>query len=117
GEGAIWAFTQPYAANWHPLTWLSHMLDCQLFGLRAGGHHFTNVILHCANSVLLFLLLQSLTRACWRSAFVAGLFALHPLHVESVAWVAEREDVLSAFFLMLTIGAYAGYTEGKSRKW
>src|SRR5690348_3934354 len=94
-NGIFWAFTHFYASNWHPLTWLSHMVDCQLFGLHAGAHHLVNVAFHIANVVLLFLLLERLTGARWRSAMVAALFALHPLHVESVAWVAERKDVLS----------------------
>jgi protein O-mannosyl-transferase len=107
--GAAAAFTRSHSGNWHPLTWLSHMVDCQLFGLNAGGHHWVNVAFHAANTVLLFLLLAQLTGGLWRSAFVAGLFALHPLHVESVAWVAERKDVLSAFFFLLTLLAYAKY--------
>jgi Flp pilus assembly protein TadD len=108
-ENIGWAFTTGYAANWHPLTWMSHMLDCQIFGLDPRGHHLTSLLFHTANTVLLFLLLRRLTGALWRSVFVAALFALHPLHVESVAWVAERKDVLSGFFFMLTLLAYAGY--------
>ncbi len=108
-SSVTWAFTTDYAANWHPLTWLSHCLDCQLFGMNAGGHHLTSALLHALNTGLLFLLLRRLTGATWRSAFVAALFGLHPLHVESVAWVAERKDVLSTFFLLLTIWAYATY--------
>jgi tetratricopeptide (TPR) repeat protein len=108
-RGLWWALTTTSAGNWHPLTWLSHMLDCQLFGLNAGAHHWTNVVFHAFNTVLLFLVLTRLTGACERSGFVAALFALHPLHVESVAWVAERKDVLSAFFWILAMGAYAGY--------
>jgi tetratricopeptide (TPR) repeat protein len=104
-----WAFTSGHAANWHPVTWLSHMMDCQIFGLNAGFHHLVSLLLHTANSLLLFLLLQKLTGSHWRSAFVAALFALHPLHVESVAWIAERKDVLSTLFLLLTLWAYAGY--------
>ncbi len=97
-------------ANWHPLTWLSHMLDCQMFGLnRPGGHHLTNVLLHATSAVLLFLVLRAMTGDLWPSAFAAGLFAVHPLHVESVAWVSERKDVLSGLFFMLTIAAYVGY--------
>jgi Flp pilus assembly protein TadD len=107
--GAIWAFQTGAAANWHPLTWLSHMLDCQLYGLNPGGHHSTNLLFHVANTLLLFLLLRQLTGALWRSAFVAALFAWHPLHVESVAWAAERKDVLSAFFWMLALIAYTRY--------
>jgi len=106
-----WAFTTRHASNWHPLTWLSHMLDCQLFGTNPGWHHLTNVLLHIANTLLLFIVLKRMTRALWCSAFVAAAFALHPLHVESVAWVAERKDVLSSFFWMLTIWAYIRYTE------
>src|SRR5437016_5702479 len=99
-EGIIWAFTQRHSSNWHPLTWLSHMLDCQIFGSNAGGHHAVNVALHSAGAALLFLLLTQMTGAKWRSAVVAGLFALHPLRVESVAWIAERKDVLSGLFFM-----------------
>jgi hypothetical protein len=109
----IWSFTHSYSSNWHPLTWLSHMLDCQLYGLKPGGHHFTSLLLHSANASLLFLVLKRLTGALWRSALVAALFALHPLHVESVAWVSERKDVLSTFFFMLTLWAYARYAEGR----
>lgn len=107
----VWAFTTTDAEFWHPLTWISHMLDCQLYGLNPIGHHFTNLLLHVANTLLLFLVLQWMTGAIWRSAFVAALFALHPLHVESVAWVAERKDVLSTLFWMLTLGAYIRYAE------
>ena len=103
----VWAFTSNDAANWHPLTWLSHMLDCQLFGVNPAGHHLMNLLFHTANTLLLFLLLTQLTGALWRSALVAALFAWHPLHVESVAWASERKDVLSAFFWMLTILCYA----------
>src|SRR5439155_2962313 len=88
------------------LTWLSHMLDCQLYGIRASGHHLTNLLLHLVNTLLLFLVLRQATAATWRSALVAALFAVHPLHVESVVWVSERKDVLSAFFFMLTMWAY-----------
>jgi tetratricopeptide (TPR) repeat protein len=115
-ESIRWAFTSSYSSNWHPLTWLSHMLDCQLYDLKPAGHHITNLLFHVANSLLLFGLLQRLTGALWRSAFAAALFALHPLHVESVAWVSERKDVLSAFFFMLTVGAYARYAEVQSLK-
>jgi tetratricopeptide (TPR) repeat protein len=108
-QGVIWAFTATHAWNWHPLTWLSHMLDCELFGVGAGGHHLTNLLLHAANSVLLFLVLFMMTRALWRSAVVAALFALHPLHVESVAWVSERKDVLSTLFWISAMGAYTWY--------
>ena len=106
-----WALTTSYTGYWHPLTWLSHMLDVQLFGLNAGRHHLMNVFLHIINTLLLFLILRRTTKALWSSAFVAALFALHPLHVESVAWAAERKDVLSTLFWMLTLGAYAYYAE------
>jgi len=102
----VWAFDDQHACNWHPLTWLSHMADCQIFGLNPGAFHLENVFFHCANAVLLLLLLNSMTGAFWRSAFVAALFALHPLRVESVAWVSERKDVLSGFFFMLTLWFY-----------
>jgi tetratricopeptide (TPR) repeat protein len=115
-ESVRWAFTHSHAANWHPLTWLSHMLDCQLYGLKPLGHHVTSLLFHTANTLLLFGLLKRLTGAFWRSALVAALFALHPLHVESVAWLAERKDVLSTFFFILTLGAYARYVEGQSQK-
>jgi Flp pilus assembly protein TadD len=104
-----WAFTHSFAGNWFPLTWLSHMLDVELFGLDAGGHHLTSVILHALATLLLYAALRRMTGARWPSAMVAALFALHPLHVESVAWIAERKDVLSAFFWMLTMYAYAAY--------
>ncbi len=110
-ESVIWAFTTPHSGNWHSLTWLSHILDCQVFGLNAIGHHLTSLLFHIASTLLLFLALKKMTGAVWPSAFVAAVFALHPLHVESVAWVAERKDVLSGFFWMLTIMAYAQYTE------
>ena len=105
-ENAAWAFTATSASNWHPLTWLSHMLDAQLFGTRPGWAHLVNVFIHAANSALLFLLLNRMTGAFWRSGFVAGLFAFHPVHVESVAWISERKDVLSTFFFMLTLWGY-----------
>jgi len=106
-----WAFTTGHAANWHPMTWLSHMLDVQLFGLQPRWHHLTNLLFHIANTLLLFFVFNRMTKAPWKSAFVAALFALHPLHVESVAWVAERKDVLSTFFWMLTMCAYVHYVE------
>jgi tetratricopeptide (TPR) repeat protein len=112
--GILWAFTHSHMQNWHPLTWISHMLDCQLFGLNAGGHHFTNVLLHTIAVILLFLVLQQMTGALWRSAFVAALFAIHPLRVETVAWIAERKDVLSGVFFMLTLGAYVRYVRKPS---
>ncbi len=110
-EAIRWAFTTGYAGNWHPVTLISHMLDVELFGLRPRGHHLTNLLFHIANTLLLFFVFHRMTKAPWKSAFVAALFALHPLHVESVAWVAERKDVLSTFFWMLTMGAYIHYVE------
>jgi hypothetical protein len=109
-----WAFSHIHSENWHPLTTITHMLDCQLHGLNAGWHHFTNVLLHCVSVVLLFVALERMTGALWRSAFVSAVFAVHPLHVESVAWIAERKDVLSAFFFMLTLLAYLHYTRAPS---
>jgi Flp pilus assembly protein TadD len=108
-EGIGWAFTHVHAANWHPLTTILHMLDCQMYGLWAGGHHLTNVLLHAACAVLLFLLLLEMTGKMWRSGFVAAVFAIHPLRVESVAWVSELKDVLSGVFFILTLWAYARY--------
>jgi tetratricopeptide (TPR) repeat protein len=110
-DGFLWAFSTKYADLWHPLVWLSFMFDYQLNGLSAGGYHLTNVILHIMSALLLFWLFNRMTGAIWRSAFVAALFALHPLHVESVAWITERKDVLSAFFWMLTLCLYVYYTE------
>ena len=107
--GIKWAFTTGHASNWHPLTWLSHMADCELFGLNPGAHHLVNVLFHTVNAVLLLLLLFRMTGALWPAAFVAALFAWHPLHVESVAWISERKDVLSTFFALLTLLAYARY--------
>ena len=107
--GVRWALTFGGIGHWHPVTWLSHMLDHQLFGLWAGGHHLTNVLLHAATAVLLFLALKELTGSIWRSAVVAAVFAIHPQRVESVAWIAERKDVLSGLFFMATILAYARY--------
>ncbi|HUL20668.1 MAG TPA: tetratricopeptide repeat protein [Thermodesulfobacteriota bacterium] len=111
-KGFVWAFTTTHAANWHPLTWLSHMMDYEFYGLAPGGHHLTSVLFHVANALLLFFVLQRMTKTLWVSGFVAALFAFHPLHVESVAWVAERKDVLSTFFWMLTLWAYVYYVEG-----
>ena len=113
--GTAWALRSSFAGNWFPLTWLSHMLDSSLFGLDSGWHHFTNACLHLLSTLLWFGLLQRLTGARWRSALVAFLFALHPLHVESVAWVAERKDVLSGLFWVLTLWAYADYTNRLGR--
>jgi len=110
-----WAFKTGHSSNWHPLTWISHMADCQMFGMQPGRMHLVSVGFHAANVVLLFLVLRGMTGAVWRSLMVAALFALHPLHVESVAWVSERKDVLSAFFFLLTIGAYARYARDRSR--
>jgi tetratricopeptide (TPR) repeat protein len=109
--GLFWALTTGHASNWHPLTWISHMLDFQLYGMNPAGHHLTSVALHAANSILLFLLLQRMTKVMWPSALVAALFALHPMRVESVAWVSERKDVLSALFWILSIWAYVRYVE------
>lgn len=109
----VWTFTARYAANWHPLTWISHMLDVQLFGMNPAGHHLVSLLFHIANTVLLFLVLFRMTKGLWQSAFVAALFGLHPLHVESVAWVSERKDVLSTFFWILTMGAYIRYIDKK----
>ena len=110
-SGTAWAITHFHSDNWHPLTWLSHMLDCQLYGLQPGGHHLSNVLLHAAASVVLFLAMWRMTLAPWPSAWVAAVFAIHPLRVESVAWVAERKDVLSGLFFMLTLWFYARYAE------
>lgn len=114
--GLRWAFTAVHSANWHPLTWLSHMLDASLFGLEPGGHHATNVLLHTLATLCLFAALRSMTGAPGRSAFVAALFALHPQHVESVAWVAERKDVLSALFWTAAMWAYAAYARRPSAR-
>jgi tetratricopeptide (TPR) repeat protein len=108
-KSVVWAFTTKHANNWHPVTWISHMIDCQLYGLRAGGHHFTNVLLHAGAVIMFFLLLARATGAVWRSAFVAVVFAIHPLRAESVAWIAERKDVLSGLFFVLTLRAYFSY--------
>src|SRR5438034_6640942 len=112
--GIGWAFTHIHSENWHPLTTISHMLDCQLYGLKAGWHHFTNVLLHTIAAILLFIALRQMTGALWRSAFVAAVFAIHPLRVESVAWIAERKDVLSGVFFMLTLLAYVPYVRAPS---
>ena len=113
-SGIGWAFTHFDKDNWHPLTSISHMIDVELFDLKPGGHHFTNVLLHSIAVLLLFLLLAQMTGNLWASGFVAALFAIHPLHVESVAWIAERKDVLSAVFFMVTLGAYAHYAKQPS---
>jgi tetratricopeptide (TPR) repeat protein len=114
--GLKWAFTTGCASNWHPVTWLSHMTDCTLFGLNPGAHHLVNVIFHATNAALLFVLWLRLTGKTWPSAFVAALFAWHPLHVESVAWIAERKDVLSTFFALLALLSYAKYAQTGSRR-
>ncbi len=108
-----WAFTAFFSANWHPLTWLSHMLDVQLFGRSAGGHHAVNIVIHLINSVLAFVVFRKMTNCFWKSAIVAALFAVHPAHVESVAWVSERKDVLSTLFWLLTMFAYLRFVEAK----
>ena len=108
-----WAFTAVDSANWHPLTWLSHMLDYQVFGERVWGHHLSSLILHGLNTVALFVVFRGLTGSLWRSFFVAALFGVHPLRVESVAWVAERKDVLSTFFFILSLWGYAKYARSK----
>jgi hypothetical protein len=113
-EGVTWAFTAFHAANWHPLTWLSHMADVELFGLDPGRHHQVNVLLHALDTVLLFLFLLLATGATWRSALAAALFAVHPLHVESVAWISERKDVLSTLFWLVTCLAWLGYVRRPS---
>jgi tetratricopeptide (TPR) repeat protein len=113
-EGIKWAFTGVYASNWHPLTWISHMADVELFGMNPGMHHLTSVLFHMLNSILLFIVLERMTKKFWRSALVAALFALHPLHVESVAWISERKDVLSTFFWMLTMLCYHWYVQRRS---
>src|SRR5882724_3686968 len=109
--GCRWAFAMWHASNWHPLTWLSHMADCELFRQNPAGHHLVNVLLHAFNAVLLFVLFRRLTAGLWPAAFIAALFAWHPLHVESVAWVAERKDVLSTFFALLALLAYARHAQ------
>ena len=109
GDGFVWAFTTFHKSNWHPLSWLSHMLDSELYGLEPAGHHATNVLLHLANALILLGLLRTLTGQLWPSAWVAAMFAIHPLHVESVAWVAERKDVLSTCFGLLAIWAWVGF--------
>ena len=120
--GVKWAFTKFYGGNWHPVTWISHMIDCNLFGLFPGGHHLTNVLLHTANTLLLFLLLLRMTKSTGPSFVVAALFGWHPAHVESVAWIAERKDVLSTLFLLLTLLMYVRYavelrTGGRRKIW
>src|SRR5256712_4024205 len=113
-EGLAWAFTTFHSGNWHPLTWIAHMIDSQLFGMIAGGHLLVNALIHSANTLLVFWFLLRTTHARWPSALVAALFALHPLHVESVAWASERKDTLSTFFGLLSLIAYVRYAEAPS---
>jgi hypothetical protein len=115
--GLGWAFRTQHTGNWHPVTWLSHMLDCEWYGLSPRGHHFTSIALHAANTCLLFLMLLSATGSRSRSAIVAALFALHPLHVESVAWVAERKDVLSAFFFLAAVWCWVRRARRAGARW
>ena len=114
-EGIGWAFTSSHSFNWHPLTWISHMLDVELYGLNPAGHHWNSLLLHLANTLLLFLLFHRMTGSSWRSGMVAALFSLHPLHVESVAWASERKDVLCTLFWMLAMLSYVSYT--RKREW
>ncbi len=115
-ESIGWAFTTTYMGVWHPITWLSHIIDCEIYGLNAGGHHLTSILFHLFNSILLFLILNMITGTIWRSALVALIFAIHPLHVESVSWIAVRKDLLSAFFVLLSIRYYIAYVQNKNRK-
>src|SRR5438093_4793029 len=110
-DNVAWAFRSTLLENWHPLTWVSYMLDCQWFGLQPGAFHNVNVFFHLLNTLLLFAVLNRMTGARWASGFVAAIFALHPLHVESVAWISERTDVLSAFFCMITLWMYVRHVE------
>jgi hypothetical protein len=114
GPGIAWAFFHVHSSNWHPLTSISHMLDCQLYHLNASGHHFTNVLLHSIVALLLFLVLRQMTDAVWRSAFIAAVFAIHPLHAESVAWISERKDLLSGLFFVMTLSAYTRYARARA---
>ena len=113
-DGYAWSVSSIYMANWHPVTWLSHMVDVHLFGMNAGAHHMINLFIHILNSLLVFFLLDRLTNDSWKSIIVAALFALHPLHVESVAWISERKDLLCSFFWMVAIIFYCGYVKNKS---
>jgi len=115
-KSVIWAFKASYCFNWHPLTWLSHMLDYQFFGLKPAGHHLVNLFFHTLNTLFLFAVLKKMTSRIWPCAFIAAAFALHPVHVESVAWIAERKDVLSTFFFLLTIAAYISYAQSPNIK-
>jgi tetratricopeptide (TPR) repeat protein len=114
--GFVWAWQCLAGGNWNPLVWLSHMADCQIYGLKAGGHHLTNLLLHTANVLLFFAVLRRMTGAVWRSALAAAIFAWHPMHVESVAWISERKDVLSALFFLSALWAYAGFVQGAGRR-
>jgi len=116
-DGIAWAFTSSYTSNWHPLTWLSLMLDTEIWGTGPGGYHVTNVLLHAINAVLMLLVLKRMTGSLWKSGLVAALFALHPLHVESVAWISERKDVLSGMFWLLTMWAYVVYVDSEKKRW
>jgi hypothetical protein len=116
GEAVVWAFTNNHESNWHPLTWLSHAIDLDLYGLDPAGHHINNVVLHIFNAILIFLVFHKMTGRIWRSALLAAFFALHPLRIESVAWVSERKDVLSTFFGLLSLITYVGYAQFASRK-
>jgi hypothetical protein len=113
-EGALWAMTATAAGNWFPLTWLSHMLDVSLYGVSAGGHHFTSLLIHIANVLLLFVVLRHVTGRWWRSFLAAALFAVHPLHVEPVAWIAQRRELLSSCFGLLALGAYVRYAKART---
>ena len=115
-ENIVWAFTSTDSSNWHPLTWMSHMLDVSLFGLHPGSHHLVSLFFHLVNSLLLFFVFRQMTGDIWQSAFVAALFAIHPLHVESVAWASERKDVLSTFFGMLAMLSYGRYAKTGARR-
>ena len=110
-DDVLWAFTSTHASNWFPLTWISHMIDGQLYGLNPGMHHVTSLIIHTLNCLLLFLVLNRMTGSLWQSAMVAALFGLHPINVDSVAWIAERKNILSIFFGMLTVLSYTGYVK------
>ena len=116
-DNLVWTFSEAHGANWHPLTTLSHMLDCELFGLDPLAPHLLNVLLHLISTVLLYVVLRQSTGEHWPSAFVAALFALHPLHVESVAWISERKDMLSGLFWMLTMVCYVRYTRQRRTMW
>ena len=112
----VWAFTAFHSSNWHPLTWISHQIDASFFGLNAGAHHFINVVFHIANSILLFVVVRKLTDSFWKSAIVAAIFAVHPAHVESVAWISERKDVFSTLFWLLTTLFYIRFARKGQRK-